>query len=256
MSADGGTPPADNTHQKQMDVLLQPDLDRSRVDLAAWEKEWETVPVSHLVPKHILERIEVAKDLMRYSYFRYGFADAAFLYIMLTYEAALRDKYTDPELDFARLITSAVAAHLVPERYPEWKVQATRKVRNALAHGQARMPGSISFRSILMVIDLINAAYDEVARINAPPVFAREILGRKKNKLMWEALKNLPERPKPGDMFVWVGGEEGYSPGKYECTSCGKAFVLKSTSPELPVCRKCKKGLFCFKAAPEAAAAK
>lgn len=67
---------------------------------------------------------------------------------------------------------------------------------------------------------------------------------------MWKAITEIPiGYLKPGDSFVWVGGEEEYGPGTYECVSCRKQFVLKETKTLLPVCRTCKKGTFRFTAA-------
>ena len=102
------------THKTYLKKLIKPCDSSTHMDFAKIEQNWNMVPISTKVPRHIKERIELAFDLFRYSYFRYYFKDVAFLYILITYEAALKEAYKIEDITFELLIDSALKNGLIP----------------------------------------------------------------------------------------------------------------------------------------------
>jgi hypothetical protein len=145
------------------------------------------------------------------------------------------------------LVDSALKAGLVPARYPDWKVHAFRKVRNALAHGRASSRGMWWQEALLKLADLINAVYDPSARLNYPPAFVGSRLESDQMERMWKGIATIPPgRPQPGDHIAIVGADDQYPAGTYECYSCGRKATRKSRSPQLAVCRRCRGTAFRF----------
>jgi hypothetical protein len=226
-------------------------------DLLELDRSWDRVPLSPKVPEGIALRVELAKDLCRYSYFKQGFADTAFLYILIAYEAALREvfpKHAKTE-DLELLINSADRAGLIPDRQPAWKVHALRHMRNGYMHGSVYSDGIFGQEHVLRVIDLINCVFDEEARVVNPPLYVPRLLAAKRRKNFMDGFSSAPrDRLKPGDSMVFVGTEDSYPPGTYTCLECGKVLHIAVECRQLPLCRskKCKSGGYKF--TPEVAA--
>lgn len=209
------------------------------------ERTWLMVPVSPKVPDHIARRIDMAKDLYRYSYFRYGFRDTSFLYMLLAYEAALRDSFKTDNADLELLINSADRTGLIPAWYPAWKVHALRRIRNAHMHGLVYSPGSSSQDWILVLVDLINCVFDEEARINCPPLYVPLMVNRKQRDAFLAGMSDVDNSIlQPGDSLVFAGTQEKYGAGAYICFKCKKVMRLSAESPQLPLCRGCRCGSF------------
>ena len=218
--------------------------------MGEWERTWRQVPVSTKVPAHVARRIEMAKDLYMYSYFRYGFLDAAFLYALLAYEAALREVYSDTEAKLEHLIDSADQAGLIPARYPAWKVHALRRVRNAQMHGLAYAPGLVAQDDILTIIDLINCVFDKESRVVCPPLYVPLMTRRRRRDNFLARMTDVDNSIlKPGDWLAFVGTQESYGAGTYTCFKCKKQIRLTRKCQELPICRKCMGGSFRYEPA-------
>lgn len=253
--------PRSNTPRSHAGILrrlTRSDPCHGSLDLLELERAWSKVPVSSRLPERIALRVELAKDLYRYSYFRYGFRDSAFLYILLAYEAALRDVFpkqarTD---DLELLIDSADKAGLIPDRHPAWKVHALRRMRNAHMHGQVYAPLLFTQEHILQVIDLINCVFDEEARVVIPPLYVPRFIAKKRQKNLIDGLSAAPHNSlKPGDFMVIAGTEDTYPAGMYTCLQCGKDMQVRAESRQLPLCRRrgCRCGSFRFVPATTAA---
>lgn len=237
------------THAGILRKLTRRDPCYTSFDLLELERGWDKVPVSGRVPETIALRVELAKNLYRYSYFSHGFCDTAFLYILLAYEAALREvfpKKAKPD-DLELLIDSAAKAGLIPDRCPSWKVHALRRMRNAHMHGQVYAPILFTQDHILRVIDLINCVFDDESRVVNPPLYVPRLLARKRRLNVLAGYSSTPHNTlKPGDSLVFVGAEDSYSAGTYTCLQCGKVMQTTAECRQLPLCRRrsCRCGAF------------
>jgi len=212
--------------------------------------------VSPKLPERIALRVDLAKDLYRYSYFRHGFCDTAFLYILLAYEAALRDAFPKKKKpdDLELLIDSADKAGLLPDRCPVWKVHSLRRMRNAHMHGQVYAPILFGQDHILQVIDLVNCIFDEEARVVVPPFYVKRLLAKKRQQNQIAGYGAIHGGSlKPGDCVVFVGTEDSYAPGTYTCLRCGRTRKVARECHQLPLCssRGCRCGSYKFEPANE-----
>jgi hypothetical protein len=243
-------PARPRTHVGILRRLTRPDPSEPPFDLMELERGWGQVPVSAHVPGSIARRIELAKDLYRYSYFRYGFRDTAFLYILLAYEAALREVFPQEiDANLSVLIDSADRAGLIPDRQPVKMVHLLRQTRNAHMHGRIYAPLLYKQEMVLRVIDLINCVFDEEARVNCPPLYVRKLLSRKRQQSFMAGFSEGDHRRlNPGDSMAFAGDGGSYEPGTYTCLKCGRTMHVKRECRLLPLCPKrgCKCGAFKF----------
>jgi hypothetical protein len=244
--------PDDADGRVALDRLLTPSGFASAAWLAGTEQGWQLVPVSPKVPEFLRERIERAKDLFLYSYFRYGFQDAALLYMIATYEEALSQVPDTKGATFEKMIDAAIEKGICPERHKSFRLHAMRKVRNSLAHGSSLLGNSISQASLLLVVDLINCAFDEDARRTYPPLFEQRRRELEAMRRLNDTMKAIPPGSmRPGDGVAVVGADEYYPPGTYECGRCHVCLTMETEDSEIPTCHSCGWDVFLYRPLPE-----
>ena len=246
--------PLSPSHAKELRRLKRAQTARGWLDLGIVEERWKLVPVSAKVPTMIAQRIDIAKDIFRYSHFRSGLADAAYAYILVAYEAALQDTYrSDKPTTLALLLPSAQEAGLIPNRFSERKLANLKQKRDGMLHGRCYLGGSVQQDWLLEVIDLINCVFEPNCRATPPPFYVEQMLQTGRNeRLMAGCTTDGKVKPQPGDYIVPVGTEDRYEPGTYICIKCGREHVQKVQTPELALCRnrKCLGTCFIYRPAP------
>jgi DNA-directed RNA polymerase subunit RPC12/RpoP len=237
-----------STGSEVIDRLLTPDTQASVSWFESVERNWQGVPVSPKVPEFSRQRIERAKDLFRFSYFRHGFQDAALLYMIATYEEALRQAVGSKKSTFEKLLDAGIAEGVCPERHKDFKLTAMRQVRNALAHGSALLGNMISQSQLLLVIDLINCVYDENARREYPPLFERRRRELEAMRKLQDAIISLPpDTMRPGDGLLVLGQDELYPQGTYECLRCHERATLEQTQRDFSPCKNCGHDVYLYR---------
>jgi hypothetical protein len=240
--------PDDADGRVALDRLLTPSGFSSAAWLTGTEQGWQLVPVSPKVPEFLRERIERAKDLFLYSYFRYGFQDAALMYMAATYEEALAQVLDAKDLSFRKMIDVAFEKGICPERHKSLKVHAMRQVRNSLAHGSSLLGNMITQNSLLLIVDLVNCAFDEEARVTYPPLFERRRRELEAMRRLSDAMKSVPPGTlQPGDGFLVAGEDRFHHIGTYECLRCHAGFGMETEDGEISPCHGCGWDVFLFR---------
>lgn len=140
--------------------------DFTRNDPAFFEELAGRIAFRPEVPEEVADRFELIRKLLRYSYYEYEFQDAAMDRALLTFELALKARYEEldgtpvreNEMNLYSLIRWGAKQGLFEES--EKRVQATRKMRNHIAHPKRNpLHGMLGPSAIYRIVDLINGLY-------------------------------------------------------------------------------------------------
>lgn len=118
------------------------------------------------IPENVVNRYELIYKLIEFSKFEYEFLDIAFERALSTFELALRNKYSEINIEnedapFIEIIKWANENNLT--YYEEQQLNSIRKLRNSLVghpKGKTVMPPS-KIESIYFLTELINSIYND-----------------------------------------------------------------------------------------------